>query len=619
MSALLEITDTDCSRAARWHYLGSGWGYFVATHSMGNSGSANIPGGGTDGYHVLRVQDNSPGQAAGLEPFFDFIVCIGNTRLDSDNDTLKDILKQHVERPLELTVYNSKTQTVRQTQITPSQMWGGQGLLGISIRFCSFEGARENVWHVVQVQPNSPAEIAGLQSNFDYILGAESVLNQADDLIAHLQANEGKPIKLYVYNTESDSVREVSLTPNSAWGGEGCLGCDIGYGYLHRIPGDRRGPLKGEEIAAMLKQQLNGTDSSLMSADNSGHLAPSVTANSAVNIPQPGNTGIPQIDTVQPVSKFPDPSSFMSPILRQPAVSDHTAAKAALVTVPYSSEICSARFSAPIQSIMVKFMSWEILTKENISVLGLSLYHKTNIECRLWKVFDVQKREQPLTTSSTKMSVIPPPSCALPTFDLSTSSGTEQPYPVQNSGINYANVNQEVQQQQQNFIESVDTEHYDRTSASIHQQSYYSSQQQQYMHDQQYPSHPPVYNPSSSSPQSTIAGVVPQMFSNLPCQQQGSCIIPPLPPQISASPFTAPSQFSGLTFPMPPLSTMGITHLAPPPMTFGLPTSPQIFGQQQQSDVSTYSAVNPTFKQGFQMAGNNQFGLPPQVPTTYSQ
>lgn len=66
---------------------------------------------------------------------------------------------------------------------------------------------------------------------------------------------------------------------------------------------------------------------------------------------------------------------------------------------------------------------------------------------------------------------------------------------------------------------------------------------------------------------------------------------------------------------MPPLSTMGITHLAPPPMTisFGLPASPTpVFGQQQQSDVNTYSAVNPTFKQGYQMAGNNQFGLPPQ-------
>ena len=29
---------------------------------------------------------------------------------------------------------------------------------------------------------------------------------------------------------------QVTLTPNGAWGGEGSLGCGIGYGYLHRIP-----------------------------------------------------------------------------------------------------------------------------------------------------------------------------------------------------------------------------------------------------------------------------------------------------------------------------------------------------------------------------------------------
>uniref|UniRef100_A0A0N5BM87 GRASP55_65 domain-containing protein n=1 Tax=Strongyloides papillosus TaxID=174720 RepID=A0A0N5BM87_STREA len=203
---------------------------------MGNSESNFIPGGGSEGYHVLRVQPNSPGEAAGLEPFFDFIVAIGNTRLDKDNDTLKRVLEDHIERPLELTVYNSKTQTVRQTQITPSNVWGGQGKLGVSIRFCSFEGANENVWHVISVKPNSPALQAGLISDTDYILGAESVLNQADDLIALVQANEGKPVKLYVYNVEHDNVREVTLTPNSNWGGEGCLGCDIGFGYLHRIP-----------------------------------------------------------------------------------------------------------------------------------------------------------------------------------------------------------------------------------------------------------------------------------------------------------------------------------------------------------------------------------------------
>lgn len=35
-------------------------------------------------------------------------------------------------------------------------------------------------------------------------------MNQADDLIALVQANEGKPLKLYVYNVDVDSVREVS-------------------------------------------------------------------------------------------------------------------------------------------------------------------------------------------------------------------------------------------------------------------------------------------------------------------------------------------------------------------------------------------------------------------------
>lgn len=48
-----------------------------------------------------------------------------------------------------MTVYSSKSQTVRTVQISPSENWGGQGLLGVSIRFCSFEGANENVWHVL--------------------------------------------------------------------------------------------------------------------------------------------------------------------------------------------------------------------------------------------------------------------------------------------------------------------------------------------------------------------------------------------------------------------------------------------------------------------------------------
>lgn len=43
--------------------------------------SVEIPGGGNEGYHVLKVQEGSPGAEAGLEAYFDFIISIGNTRL----------------------------------------------------------------------------------------------------------------------------------------------------------------------------------------------------------------------------------------------------------------------------------------------------------------------------------------------------------------------------------------------------------------------------------------------------------------------------------------------------------------------------------------------------------
>lgn len=224
---------------------------------MGGSQSIEVPGGGTEGYHVLRVQDNSPGSRAGLEAFFDFIVAIGQTRLNQDNDTLKDLLKINVEKEINMTVYSSKTRMVRDVLITPSTLWGGQGLLGISIRFCSFEGANENVWHILEVKPTSPAEAAGLRPYTDYIIGADSVLHESEDLFTLIEAHEARPLKLYVYNTETDHCREVSITPNGAWGGEGSIGCGIGYGYLHRIPIEDI-PQQGSNVAASMPSSVNG-------------------------------------------------------------------------------------------------------------------------------------------------------------------------------------------------------------------------------------------------------------------------------------------------------------------------------------------------------------------------
>ncbi|MGH0167235.1 UNVERIFIED_CONTAM: hypothetical protein FKN15_074183 [Acipenser sinensis] len=188
---------------------------------------------------------------------------------------------------------------VRELEVVPSNMWGGQGLLGASVRFCSFQGASEHVWHVLvsiikcngtlplqmvspvgvmrfnvcvyvtgsvvswrllkakgaywkgylltsssltetfsfqDINPNSPASLAGLRAHTDYIVGADQVIQDSEDFFSLVESHEGKPLKLLVYNTETDLCREVVVTPNGAWGGEGSLRCGIGYGYLHRIP-----------------------------------------------------------------------------------------------------------------------------------------------------------------------------------------------------------------------------------------------------------------------------------------------------------------------------------------------------------------------------------------------
>uniref|UniRef100_A0A3Q2E9T2 Golgi reassembly stacking protein 1a n=1 Tax=Cyprinodon variegatus TaxID=28743 RepID=A0A3Q2E9T2_CYPVA len=203
---------------------------------MGLTQSSDAPEGGTYGYHVHGVQPNSPAEKAGLQPFFDFILSLDNKRLSEENEQLKELLKANVERAVKMEVYSTKSTRVRELEVVPSNMWGGQGLLGASVRFCSYQGANENVWHVLDVEASSPAALAGLQPYGDYIVGADQVLQDSEDFFSLIEAHEGKPLKLLVYNTQTDSCREVMVTPNGAWGGEGSLGCGIGYGYLHRIP-----------------------------------------------------------------------------------------------------------------------------------------------------------------------------------------------------------------------------------------------------------------------------------------------------------------------------------------------------------------------------------------------
>lgn len=93
---------------------------------------------------------------------------------------------------------------------------------------------------------NSPADIAGLLPYSDYILGTpEGVLHGESGLGELVEDHIGRPLRLYVYNNEYDVTREITIHPSRDWGGEGALGCVLGYGALHRLPAPLSEPIAG--------------------------------------------------------------------------------------------------------------------------------------------------------------------------------------------------------------------------------------------------------------------------------------------------------------------------------------------------------------------------------------
>eukprot|EP01123_Difflugia_compressa_P012311 TRINITY_DN5212_c0_g1_i2.p1 TRINITY_DN5212_c0_g1~~TRINITY_DN5212_c0_g1_i2.p1 ORF type:complete len:274 (-),score=33.70 TRINITY_DN5212_c0_g1_i2:46-846(-) len=189
------------------------------------------------GYHVLQVAPNSPGEKAGLVPYFDFIVSVNEQPLKKEDKILENTLNESIGELVHLYVFNNRTETYRKVVVQPSKTWGGAGVAGISIRFCTYYNATSYVWHVLDVHPNSPAAEAGLEPHTDYIVGTiDIVFNSGEDFYTFINVSIGKVVPLYVFSSQTNRVRLVSITPNRIWGGNGCLGCDVGYGYLHRIP-----------------------------------------------------------------------------------------------------------------------------------------------------------------------------------------------------------------------------------------------------------------------------------------------------------------------------------------------------------------------------------------------
>jgi hypothetical protein len=189
------------------------------------------------GYRVLDVEENGPAACCGLALYVDFITHVNGVRLDTEDSPLLELVTQNEGKSLHLTVYNCKRKALREVSFVPSRGWGGVGLLGLMVRFDSYEGFDQSVIRVLNVYPGSPAEEAGLTQSVDFLLGTpEIIFLDLDDLFDIVKMSTGRKIQMYVYSLASDTVRLTVIKPRHNWGGEGVLGCDVGQGYLHCLP-----------------------------------------------------------------------------------------------------------------------------------------------------------------------------------------------------------------------------------------------------------------------------------------------------------------------------------------------------------------------------------------------
>ena len=68
-----------------------------------------------------------------------------------------------------------------------------------------------------------------------------------------------RQLRLFVYNQEYGITRLVTITPSRSWGGEGALGCVLGFGALHRLPAPlTEGPMAGPGEALFEGVRLSG-------------------------------------------------------------------------------------------------------------------------------------------------------------------------------------------------------------------------------------------------------------------------------------------------------------------------------------------------------------------------
>jgi GRASP55/65 PDZ-like domain len=243
-----------------------------------------------------------------------------------------------------------KMSEARLVKLTPSDSWGGAGLLGVTIRLDNYGDADERLIRVLAVERNSPAAIAGLVPHKDYLLGTTTTsLDAHTHVLAQLiQQHQDEVLEFYVYNMDSDVVRVVAILPTYRWGGRGLLGAELGTGYLHRLPSstrhtagtavyrkirtapdqprtksshqDSRGPVTRMEYEPQLEmeqeeeEENHGSNETEAAPQQESQFSPGTPAKESEAVPSPSNGTASRLQLPRPpVSPYVSGNLAMSP------------------------------------------------------------------------------------------------------------------------------------------------------------------------------------------------------------------------------------------------------------------------------------------------------------------
>jgi hypothetical protein len=74
-------------------------------------GSASSKGAG--GFRIFSIIPGGPGDVAGLEVFFDFVVEVNGVVVESEKQSFFSMVKDYEGKRVKLTVYNCRTHSLR--------------------------------------------------------------------------------------------------------------------------------------------------------------------------------------------------------------------------------------------------------------------------------------------------------------------------------------------------------------------------------------------------------------------------------------------------------------------------------------------------------------------------